>query len=202
MRWKRNILWGLLILFVALGVIWVFVTRYAMIVAVQEGPLATHLVPKEVQTEQEGVRVVVRTFSPEHPAYDPLLAASFLVLDVEIENRSDHYIDFEYFGFQIRQRDFHLFPFSKDEVGREIMGRFLGSSMSVQGTSRQIEMIHKMETSLLQSARVFPGYKRRGLVVFPAPRGLFEQPFSLVIQKIRRPEGDIKPFSFEFRVET
>jgi hypothetical protein len=62
-----------------------------------------------------------------------------------------------------------------------------------------MEMIRKADEAMLDSARIFTGYKRKGLVLFTLPAELTGE-VTLSLRGLKTSEGVIGPYEFRFHV--
>ena len=198
---KTKILWGLVIAFVALGVVTVFVTRYAAILSVRQGPPTLKITPETATGSQNGVTVKAHLVTPQDMKDDFLLVTSFLIFQVAVDNGGKEFVDLDYFKFALREGEHRMRPLSADEVSREITAKFLGTSISAQSTKRQMDMIRKADEAMLNSARVFPGYRRTGWIVFSVPEEMGEA-VTLELNQVKTPAGTLDPFVFRFEIKS
>ncbi|MBI5196984.1 MAG: hypothetical protein HZA19_00055 [Nitrospirae bacterium] len=196
---RKKVLWGLLIVFVVFGVASVILTRYAAILSMKQGPLVSRITPSLVTQSLEDVVVTAHVVTDKDPGADILFVTTFLTFEIEIDNHRNDYIDFDYFDFFIWDEGHKIRPVSRDEVSREITARFIGTSLSPQATGRQMEMIKKADEAMLDSARIFTGYKRKGLVLFTLPAELSGE-VTLSLRGLKTSEGAIGPYEFRFHV--
>ena len=194
---RNKILWGLLIGFVVIGVVTTIATRYAVILSVKQGSPASRMIPAVITQTEGGIRVRARVLSERDTAYDVLLVTSFLIFEVEVENRGKDWIDLDHAQFFFQDGDRWIRPLSREEVSSAITGRFIGTSLSPSGTGRQMSLIQKADEGMLDTARIFPGFQRKGLVFFNLSATI-EEPIILKLEEVRTPEKKIGPFVFRF----
>lgn len=135
------------------------------------------------------------------PYYDSLLNAEFNTFLIKIRNDGSGYLDYDPMDFFLEigpnQIDRAL---NVDEVQDAVSNGFLGSAKPIRVAKKLVKM------TSLPSARLFPGYQRTGLVIFPrfanspdkfvvkfAHMTLNTQPFDDIRFTLQRPQKAVLP---------
>lgn len=194
---KQKILWAVVIVLVVIGVFSVMVTRYAAFLSMKQGPQITRYSAAPMIYSQDGVAVKARLLNGNEPGQDLLLLTTFLIFEVEIDNQGKNWVDFDYYKFSTKDDEGRVRPLSRDEVSREISSRFFGNSLSPQGTNRQLILIQEADKGMVDSARIFPGFSRKGWILFTMPQDI-PDPVTLRLQGLQTPNRTIGPMEFSF----
>ena len=109
-----------------------------------------------------GVTFTISYIPKNSPYYNSLLAAEFNAFLVTIKNGGQDYIDYDPMNFflerGVKKVDRAM---SADEVEEGLSNGFLGSAKPIRIAKKLVGMTY------IPSARLFPGYDRQGILVFP-----------------------------------
>jgi len=127
------------------------------------------------------------------PYYNSLLNAEFNTFLVTIKNAGTNYLDFDPMNFFLERGPKQVErAMSVDEVQDAVSSGFLGSAKPIRIARKLVKMTY------LPPARLFPGYERTGILVFPR---FVNSPKSFVVKFAHmtlntQPFGDIL-FTFQ-----
>ncbi len=108
------------------------------------------------------------------PYYNSLLNAEFNAFLVTIKNSGTGYLDFDPMNFFLERGPKQIErALSVDEAQDAVSNGFLGAAKPIRIARKLIRMTY------LPSARLFPGYERKGILLFPR---FVESPQSFVVK--------------------
>ena len=139
-----------------------------------------------------GITFTISYIPKDSPYYNSLLAAEFNAFLVTIKNGGTDYIDYDPMNFFLERGPKKVDrAMSADEVEEGLSNGFLGSAKPIRIAKKLVGMTY------IPSARLFPGYERKGILVFPrfinSPRH-FTVRFAHMTQK----SGDFPDITFHF----
>ncbi len=120
-----------------------------------------YVVAPDTQTVN-GVTFTLSYIPKDSPYYNSLLAAEFNAFLVTIKNGGADYIDYDPMNFFLERGSKKVDrAMSADEVEEGLSNGFLGSAKPIRIAKKLVGMTY------IPSARLFPGYERKGILVFP-----------------------------------
>lgn len=109
-----------------------------------------------------GITFTITYIPKGSPYYDSLLNAEFNAFLVTIKNDGSAYLDYDPMNFFLERGPKEIErAMSVDEVQDTISSGFLGSAKPIKIAKKLVRMTY------LPRARLFPGYKRKGILIFP-----------------------------------
>lgn len=153
------------------------------------------------QREVGGIRVSVTPVTGDTEGVSPLLAGTFWLFEVTVENGADRPVDvdFDRITLKVGEREVRALP--TDAVLRLYQERMTGAFTSAAARRGNREVLDQLQDRKLDVARVFPGYTRKSLVFFQ-PHPDPPEVAALKLYGIRWAEGDpVAPLAYRvFRV--
>jgi len=140
----------------------------------------------------DGVTFTLSYIPKNSPYYNSLVAAEFNAFLVTIRNGGADYIDFEPMNFFLERGSKKIDrAMNVDEVQEGLSNGFMGSAKPIRIARKLVGMTY------IPSARVFPGYERRGILVFPRFINSPEH-FTVRFAHMSRKTGDFPDVLFKF----
>lgn len=109
-----------------------------------------------------GITFTIGYIPKGSPYYDSLLNAEFNTFLVTITNNGTEYLDYDPLNFFLEVKPDQIDrALDVDEIQDAVSNGFLGAAKPIQTAKKLVAM------TSLPGARLFPGYNRTGLVLFP-----------------------------------
>ena len=140
----------------------------------------------------DGITFTLSYIPKDSPYYNSLLAAEFNAFLVTIKNGGADYIDFDPMNFFLERGSKKIDrAMNVDEVQEGLSNGFMGAAKPIRIARKLVGMTY------IPSARVFPGYERKGILVFPR---FIESPehFTVRFAHMSRKTGDFPDVLFHF----
>lgn len=143
-----------------------------------------------------GISFTLQYLPKGSPYYNSMLAAEFNAFLFTIKNNGTQYIDYDPMDFFLEKGPKKVDrALSSDEAQDAVSSGFLGSAKPIRIAKKLIRMTY------LPSARLFPGYERKGILLFPrfvnspdsfviklAHMSMNSQPFNDILFTFKRPQ--------------
>lgn len=110
----------------------------------------------------DGITFTISYIPKGSPYYNSLLNAEFNTFLVRIKNNGSGYLDYDPMNFFLERGPKQVErALSINEVQDAVSNGFLGSAKPIRIARKLIKMTY------IPSARLFPGYERTGILIFP-----------------------------------
>ena len=157
-----------------------------------------YVVNPPVQTVN-GITFALAFIPKGSPYYDSILSAEFNAFLITIKNNGTGYLDYDPMDFFLENGPKKVErAFSPEEAQDTVSSGFIGSAKPIRVARKLIRMTY------LPPARLFPGYERKGILLFPrfiegpqsfvikfAHMNLNAQPFKNILFVLNRPQKDV-----------
>ncbi len=122
----------------------------------------------------DGITFTLSYIPKGSPYYNSLLNAEFNAFLVTVKNNGSGYLDFDPMNFFLERGPKQVErALSVDEAQDSVSNGFLGSAKPIRIARKLIRMTY------IPSARLFPGYERKGILLFPR---FVQSPNSFVVK--------------------